>query len=101
MFYFGHITASLNFIKSMVIPSAYNISIDRARFLFNDYKVFILAALMFATPVVPVTMKLCQKYKGTEIVFNIIYGVVVAGLFLLSLAMIVSGESNPFLYIGF
>lgn len=101
VFYFGHITASLNFIKSMVIPSAYNISIDRARFLFNDYKVFILAALMFATPVVPVTMKLCQKYKGTEIVFNIIYGVVVAGLFLLSLAMIVSGESNPFLYIGF
>lgn len=101
VFYFGYITTSLNFIKGMLIPSEYNISIDRAHFLFNDYRVFILTAVVFATPVVPVTMKLCQKYKGTEIVSNIIYGIVIAGMFLLSLSMIVSGESNPFLYIGF
>lgn len=101
VFYFGHITASLNFIKGMLIPSEYNISIDRACFLFNEYRVFILAAVVFATPIVPSVMKRCQKYKETEICSNIIYGVVVAGLFILSLSMIVSGESNPFLYIGF
>lgn len=101
VFYYGHTTISLNFIKSMLKPSGYNISIDRAKFLLNDYKVFILAAIVFATPIVPSVMKLCQKYRGTEIISNVIYGFVLVGLFLLSLAMIVSGESNPFLYIGF
>lgn len=101
VFYFGHVSAAFNFIRGMLIPSAYNISIDRARFLFNEYRVFILAAVVLATPIVPAAMKWCQKYRETEICANIIYGVAVAGLFLLSLSMIVSGGTNPFLYIGF
>ena len=101
VFYFGHVSAAFNFIRGMLIPSAYNISIDRARFLFNEYRVFILAAVVLATPIVPSAMKWCQKYRETEICANIIYGVAMAGLFLLSLSMIVSGGTNPFLYIGF
>lgn len=101
VFYFGHTTVSLNFIKRMLKPSGYNISIDRARFLFNDYKVFIIMALVFATPIVPAIMKWCRKHKWTEIAYHIIYGFVLMGLFLLSVSMIVSGESNPFVYIGF
>lgn len=101
VFYFGYITSSLKFIKRMLIPSGYNISVDRAIFLFNDYSVFIIAALVFATPIVPAIMKLCQKYRWTEIAYNIIYGFVLTGFFLFSLSIIVSGESNPFVYIGF
>lgn len=101
MFYFGHITASLKYIRRMLIPSGYNISVDRAKFLLNDYKVFIIAAFVFAMPIVPAIMKLCKKYRWTEITYNIIYGFALTGFFLLSLSMIVSGESNPFVYIGF
>lgn len=100
-FYFGHIADALDFMKYMLIPSEYNISIDRAYFLLNSYKVFIAAAIIFAGPIVPAIMKLSQKKRTINIISNVIYGFGVTGLFILSIAVIVGGESNPFLYIGF
>ena len=88
-------------MKYMLIPSEYNISIDRAYFLLNSYKVFIAAAIIFAGPIVPAIMKLSQKKRTINIISNVIYGFGVTGLFILSIAVIVGGESNPFLYIGF
>lgn len=101
VFYFGHVTAALRFIKRMLVPSDYDISQERAQFLLNDYKVFITAAVLFAMPVVPAVMKFCQKRKGLEIASNIVYGTAIAILFVMSLAMLAGGESNPFLYVGF
>lgn len=101
VFYFGHVTPAVRFIRNMFTLSGYDISIDRAKFLLTDYRAFIVAAILFATPIVPVVMKVCQKKKWTEIIYNVIYGTAVVVLFIVSLAMVVSGESNPFLYIGF
>ena len=101
IFYYGDLAEGVKYIRRMIVPSGYDISVNRAYFLFIDYKLFILAALIFATPAVSYIKGLCENNKSTEIAFNIVYGVIVSSLFVISLAMVVSGISNPFLYIGF
>lgn len=101
LFYFGNIADAFSFIKNMLAPSEYNISVDRAYFLFNSYKVFIIAAIIFAVPIVPAIMKLSQKNRAANIASNVIYGFLITGFFILSIAIIAGKESNPFLYIGF
>ena len=85
----------------MVLPSENNITTSRAIFLLNNYKIFIVMSVVFATPIAPVIMRLCKRKRGIDVVANMIYAIVVLGLFVLSMSMIVSGESNPFLYVGF
>lgn len=101
LFYFGNVADAFSFIKNMLAPSEYNISVDRAYFLFNSYKVFIIAAIIFAVPIVPAIMKLSQKNRAVNIASNVIYGFLITGFFILSIAIIAGKESNPFLYIGF
>ncbi len=91
----------LSFIKTMIISSSYEVANARAAFLLEDYIVFIVAAVIFAMPVIPAIEKQCLKHKGTTIAYNIIFVVAVAFIFVGALSMVASGQNNPFLYSNF
>lgn len=92
---------AVSFIHAMVIPIKDRIADARAVFLIKNYLVFIIAAIVFALPLVPVLKKFCSKKTGTRILFQIVFYIGVVLLFTGALSMVVSGQNNPFLYADF
>ncbi len=101
MFRCKNVTEGFEYIKSMVVPINDEIASARARFLLQDYAVFIVCAILFAMPIVPKIEEYCKKNKMTEIMYHLMYSVVLIILFTLALSLVISGQSNPFLYGNF
>ena len=81
-----------------------NFADDRAMFLLHEYKRILLIAAVFAMPVIPWAKKQIKKRVKNSIALNVIYAVttlIMLGLFVLSVAMIISESYNPFLYFRF
>lgn len=79
-----------------------NLIDDRALFLFEQYKIVLLIAIIFSMPVVPwIKKKLPCKNKKLESIIHIVLSVAYIALFILSVAMIISESYNPFLYFRF
>ena len=67
-----------------------------------DFKVFIIAAILFSIPVYPKLMKLIEsKSKKVQMISNFVFSLAASFLFLLCIAFIVSGLNNPFIYSNF
>lgn len=91
----------LRFIKRMFICEANPLADTRTLFLFKDYFVFILAAIILCFPIVPWIEK---KWESNEKVHNIIQAIlmiIVSALFVWALSFVVSGLNNPFAYANF
>lgn len=101
MFRSAGFNEAVSFIHAMVIPIKDRIADARAVFLIKNYLVFIIAAIVFALPLVPVLKKFCSKKTGTRILFQIVFYIGVVLLFTGALSMAVSGQNNPFLYADF
>ena len=87
----------ISYIKRMFIPSPDQLLNRRAVLLLSDYRVFILAAVLFCFPVIPMIEK---KLKHKRI-YDVIYGLLLLAGFMLAVSFIVSGQNNPFLYGNF
>ena len=91
----------LDFMKVMLVPTRSESAAGRAGFLLQDYLVFLVAAVLFAMPVVPACRRLVSRRRRIE---GCYYVLSVAGLcvmFLIALSFAVSGQNNPFLYANF
>lgn len=74
----------------------------RAWFLLKDNVVFLLCALLFCTPVIPMVERKCKEAakKGFEI-YQVCYLLILVALFLIALSYVISGSNNPFTYANF
>lgn len=90
----------LRYIKKMIIYTNSGIAPLRARFLLDDYKWFILVAIIFSTPICNEIKKRVSN-KKVLIMYEIVEGVVLVALFIVSVSFIVSGQNSPFLYGNF
>ena len=90
----------VDFIKSMCNIEFGGV-MTRAVFLLRDYLAFIILALIFVFPISEILEKLSEKRKCSNAIYHIFYFFVVTGGFIIALSFVVSGQNNPFLYIGF
>ena len=93
---------AFEFIKHMVIPfaglSEWNL---RVVYLLRHYWLFIAAAVLFCTPVMPALGKLTDKTKILRVTKNILMPVAVIALFVVSVSFVISGINDPFAYGNF
>lgn len=73
----------------------------RAVFLLKDYAAFIILAIIFVFPIRAKLEELTAKGKYYGGVCQVFYFLAVTGGFIVALSLVVSGQNNPFLYIGF
>lgn len=89
---------ALQFLKSMIIYSPEYYSDLRAAFLFKDYIIVIIAAVVFSIPVSDIITNKFIDNKLICRVYGILEGIVIIGSFVLALSFIINGFNNPFLY---
>ena len=63
----------------------------------SEYVVFLIAAVLFSVPIVPLIRKKCSK----KLLLDILYVVGLSLLFLIAFSGIVSNAYNPFIYFNF
>ena len=89
---------ALIFLKSMIIYSPEYYSDLRAAFLLKDYIIVILLAVVFS---IPISNMIKNKFNDNKLIctlYSVLEGTAIIGSFVLSLAFIVNGFNNPFLY---
>ena len=88
---------SITYLGNMIGIGTTSLIDNKAIFYFNEYKFFYLFALLFAIPIAP---WLSSKIKNNKLSnsFNLIAVIL---LFLVSVAYIVKGSYNPFIYFNF
>ena len=89
---------ALQFLKTMIIYSPEYYSDLRAAFLFKDYIIVIIAAVIFSIPISDIITNKFIDNKLICRVYGILEGIVIIGSFVLALSFIINGFNNPFLY---
>lgn len=70
--------------------------------LINDYKVFIIAALILVFPIYPKIRKYIEsKNKKIQLVFNFCLSIALMLAFIIAFSFMISGNNNPFVYANF
>lgn len=93
--------AGLRYIKDMVIFKHETIPALRAWFLLKDYGVFILLAVIFATPIAEFAKEKCEKNVKAQRIYDVITGVFISVAFILAVTFVICGQHSPFLYGNF
>lgn len=101
MFRCNSFSQGKSYIKAMFGNVSLEIPDTRAAFLFKDYFIFILMALLFTMPIVPALKKKCTESKRLEILYQTGTAIVVMFLFTVAFSFVVSGQNSPFLYGNF
>jgi len=73
----------------------------RIFFYLQEYGWFLAAALFVSVPVLPKLKELCAKNKAGEMIWETIACIGLAASFLFSVANLVIGSHNPFIYFNF
>ena len=91
----------LRYIKRMFISSGGELANRRTAILLQEYGIFIVAAILFATPVIPKLKSwLCQSKKRQQI-GSVLFSVLLSILFIYAVSFVIAGQNNPFLYGNF
>ncbi len=90
----------MRYIKRMIVYTKSDVSTMRTRFLLRDYIWFVIIAVIFLMPVCNMIEKKL-KGKKCKVVYDVVEGIVLIALFVISVSLVVSGQNNPFLYGNF
>lgn len=93
--------SGLRYIKHMLISPANALADRRAMVLLGEYGVFLVAAVIFATPIIPWIKQKTEKNKALGKVRDIVFAVALGCLFIWGVSFIVAGQNNPFMYANF
>ena len=95
------LTAAWGYFRNMFSVGAGAVD-DTFRYYFGNYVVYLVAAAVFALPVAPwLRRKVDALPKAMRVVCNVVYATGLVALFLVSVAFIVKGSYNPFIYFNF
>jgi alginate O-acetyltransferase complex protein AlgI len=95
------LAAGLSYIKHMIFSCGYAAANARALFLVKENWMFLIAAILFATPVIPYIEKCVENHKVLRAVYGTIFVIVNLALFLWAVSYVVAGANNPFAYANF
>lgn len=95
------IVAGLRFIKRLFICENNHLTNMRTLFLIKDYFSFILCAILLCFPIVPWIGKRLKSRKILHAIYEVVFGIIVIGLFFWAVSFVVSGQNNPFAYANF
>ncbi len=76
-------------------------SVHRVVLMLQDYYAFLIPALLFTVPVIPMLQKKCEASQKLNAAWNVLCPVCVIAMFLLSITLLVYGGNNPFVYAAF
>ena len=93
--------SGLRYIKHMLISPANALADRRAMVLLGEYGAFLIAAVMFATPIIPWIKQKTDNNKAVSCIREILFAVVLGCLFIWGISFVVSGQNNPFMYANF
>lgn len=94
--------SAVEFVLRMFGIGASGIIDERAGVLFGEYWLVLLAACVFAFPVIPkIKEKLDKRNDGIAALVYGAMGLALCAVSIMGFAVLVSGESNPFLYGNF
>ena len=96
-----NIKHGLRFIKRLFICEDNALADKRTWFLFREYFVIIVAAIILCCPVIKVIDDKASKNKKVYVVFQVMYAIVLLALFIISLSFVAAGKNNPFAYANF
>lgn len=90
-----------HFIKSMFGVGTYAIWSNQVIMFLKEYGIFFVAAIIFSIPIGKRCNKLIVEKKVAAIGFDMIYPVLMIGIFLIGVTYLVKGSYNPFIYFNF
>ncbi len=102
MFNSSGITDGIHYMTGMVggYGTPFSIDADLLRYL-REYGVFLIAGILFSTPIVPRISALLEKRKGLSMAKSVAVPVGYAFIFLWSTSYLILGTHNPFIYFNF
>ena len=102
MFNSNGITDGIHYILGMVgfYGTPFSVDAELIRYL-REYGFFLIAGILFSTPVIPRISALLEKKKGLSIAKSVSVPVGYAFIFLWSTSYLILGTHNPFIYFNF
>lgn len=91
----------LRYIKRMFLSAGGALANRRAAVLLGQYWVFILAAILFATPIIPVLRLRLAGNESRKHIGGVCMAIVLCLLFIWAVSFVAAGQNNPFLYGNF
>lgn len=101
MFRSSGISAGIQYIKHMIVPTANSLSDFRALFIIKEYGIFLAVSILLCFPIYPMLEKNFEDGSKKELLFNAISLVIVFVCFIMALSFVISGQNNPFAYANF
>ena len=102
MFNSSNIARGLSYIAHMFISAGEPLADMRALAILKGYGVILLAAVIFAAPVVPKFKETLSKHEGVlSKIADICMACALNTLFIFSISFVIAGQNNPFLYGNF
>ena len=101
LFRANSIKHGLRIIKRLFICESNKLADSRSLFLFKEYMVFILFAILLCFPIIKIIESKLEKNRIVYNMFQIVYAIILIALFVISLSFVVSGQNNPFAYANF
>lgn len=99
----SNVINGLSIITRMFVPGTRKLTNSRTLFLIKDNLFYLLIGIILMIPVIPMLEhKFCtDNHRNIKMVYDIVYGIIVIGAFVLALAFVVAGQNNPFAYANF
>lgn len=90
-----------NYIKSMFGVGTYHFWSDQVWMFLKEYGVFFIAAIIFSIPIGKRYNKMIVEKKISAVVVDVVYPILILGVFLIGVTYLVKGSYNPFIYFNF
>lgn len=96
------LSSAIDYIGHMFNWSTYGMIDSPAIFYFQEYGIFLLAGIVFSTPVIPwIKEKLSSAGAAARTICDVLSFIAILLLFLISVSFMVKGSYNPFIYFNF
>ncbi|MDO5291393.1 MAG: MBOAT family protein [bacterium] len=101
LFRSSDLVAAGHYLRDMLGMGQAGIYSDYTVMFFREYSVVLLLGILFAMPFARRTNSYISQKKKGFIVFELLYPIVMMGLFLLCVCYLIKGAYNPFIYFNF
>lgn len=93
--------SGIRFLKRMFVCKTNELADLRTLFLIKDYGFFILIAILFSFPIVPVLNEKLNKHQFVYVIYEVVKTLIIAFSFIWAISFVVAGQNNPFTYANF
>lgn len=96
-----NLNIAIEYMKSMFGLNNNTLSSDMSTFLFKEYFIVFIIAIVMSIPVVNKMKTICGTYIVANKIANLIVPIAYIGVFIISISYILNSSYNPFIYFNF